>query len=459
MAQRTVALYKGKYIGIETIYTVVNGRQINIPEKLRELRVRSRNNELFCPCGCGANLVLVAGDKNLREQHFRIKDGSSDQDCHMITEGKTSVNSKIVLKCWLDEKLKAADMESRVPIHAVDDIHRNYEFTFLSQSRKTALSYCHERGNLSEEKMNILESNSRGIHIIYIVDYKNGGSEGQYPEWLMKVQQRQGYCLLLMVVDADYNAAEMEAVFYAQDMDGLWQEVIFAKGLLRDFSIDTDGQTLYADELLNNKLSKAMDNFQADIECEKARRIEEEKRYTEAMEKLLRKEEHDREERRKQQEEAKRERERRTEEAAKRRVEFNEKQRLERERLQAEKCQREEEFKRNMESKLSQQETLVKDADDNRWIKCEFCGKIAMEGEFSIYGGKGHINLGTCRDCFVNNPAVTQKTEEKITKARSKHDPNICPECGGRLLERNGQYGRFMGCSNFPACRYSCGIR
>lgn len=259
----------------------MNGRQINIPEKLRELRVRSRNNELFCPCGYGANLVLVAGDKNLREQHFRIKDGSSDQDCHMITEGKTSVNSKIVLKCWLDEKLKAADMESRVPIHAVDDIHRNYEFTFLSQSRKTALSYCHERGNLSEEKMNILESNSRGIHIIYIVDCKNGGSEGQYPEWLMKVQQRQGYCLLLMVVDADYNAAEMEAVFYAQDMDGLWQEVIFAKGLLRDFSIDTDGQTLYADELLNNKLSKAMDNFQADIECEKARRIEEEKRCTE----------------------------------------------------------------------------------------------------------------------------------------------------------------------------------
>ena len=85
MAQRTVALYKDKYIGIETIYTVVNGRQINIPEKLRELRARSRNNELFCPCGCGANLILVAGDKNLREQHFRMKDGSSDQDCHVVT--------------------------------------------------------------------------------------------------------------------------------------------------------------------------------------------------------------------------------------------------------------------------------------------------------------------------------------------------------------------------------------
>ena len=31
MAQRTVALCNGEYIGIESIYTVVNGKQINIP--------------------------------------------------------------------------------------------------------------------------------------------------------------------------------------------------------------------------------------------------------------------------------------------------------------------------------------------------------------------------------------------------------------------------------------------
>lgn len=70
MAQRTVALCNGEYIGIESIYTVVNGKQINIPHKLIDLREKSRNNKLFCPCGCGANLILVAGDKNLREQHF-----------------------------------------------------------------------------------------------------------------------------------------------------------------------------------------------------------------------------------------------------------------------------------------------------------------------------------------------------------------------------------------------------
>lgn len=112
----------------------------------------------------------------------------------------------------------------------------------------------------------------------------------------MKVQRRQGYCLLLVVDSADYNEAEMEAAFYAQDIDGLWQEVVFAKGLLRDFSISDDGEILYADELLSVKLSKAVDDFQSGMERE-ARQAEEEKRYAEAMKKLLEKKEYYEEER------------------------------------------------------------------------------------------------------------------------------------------------------------------
>lgn len=30
-----------------------------------------------------------------------------------------------------------------------------------------------------------------------------------------------------------------------------------------------------------------------------------------------------------------------------------------------------------------------------------------------------------------------------------------CPRCGGELVLRNGQYGRFYGCSNYPRCRYT----
>lgn len=41
MAQRIVALCDGKFIGIESIYTVIDGKQINIPDKLEQLRAKA----------------------------------------------------------------------------------------------------------------------------------------------------------------------------------------------------------------------------------------------------------------------------------------------------------------------------------------------------------------------------------------------------------------------------------
>jgi len=459
MAQRTVALCNGKYVGIETIYTCINGQQINIPEKLKELRTKSQNNELFCPCGCGSNLILVAGDKNLREQHFRLKDGANNQDCSVISEGKISVDSKIVLKCWLDDKLKVTDVESRVPIQAVDDINRKYEFSFLSREKNIALSYCHERVNLSDEKMELLESNSLGIHITYVVDFINGGSEGQYPEGLMKIQKKQGFCLLLHAHEADYSLATMEAVFYANNIDGLWQEVSFADGQLSEFSLDDYGKVLFAGNTLDAMKLEAEEQFNQNIEAEKILRTEEEKRRAENLKRLLEEVERNREECRKQREVLEKERIRQYEEAAKHRVELEENRRLEEEQRQAEIRRREEDFRSNIESGFIQQETQVRDAEGNRWIKCEFCGKIAKDDEFKSYGGDGHINLGTCYECSANNQDVKLKIDETVASARSKCDTNTCPECGGQLRERSGPYGRFLGCSNYPACSYKRKVR
>ena len=40
MAQREVCMYKGTYIGIESVFTVIDGKQINIPGKIEELRAK-----------------------------------------------------------------------------------------------------------------------------------------------------------------------------------------------------------------------------------------------------------------------------------------------------------------------------------------------------------------------------------------------------------------------------------
>lgn len=44
---------------------------------------------------------------------------------------------------------------------------------------------------------------------------------------------------------------------------------------------------------------------------------------------------------------------------------------------------------------------------------------------------------------------------KKIKKANEeKIKQNICPRCGGQLVERKGKYGEFIGCSNYPKCRF-----
>ena len=30
-----------------------------------------------------------------------------------------------------------------------------------------------------------------------------------------------------------------------------------------------------------------------------------------------------------------------------------------------------------------------------------------------------------------------------------------CPRCGGELVLRQGQYGSFYGCSNYPKCKFT----
>lgn len=36
-----------------------------------------------------------------------------------------------------------------------------------------------------------------------------------------------------------------------------------------------------------------------------------------------------------------------------------------------------------------------------------------------------------------------------------KVEDDICPNCGGKLVERKGRYSKFIGCSNYPKCTFT----
>ena len=54
MAKRTVCLCDGKFVGIESIFTVVDGKQINIPQKIEALRKKAVKANYFAPVGVAA---------------------------------------------------------------------------------------------------------------------------------------------------------------------------------------------------------------------------------------------------------------------------------------------------------------------------------------------------------------------------------------------------------------------
>ena len=35
---------------------------------------------------------------------------------------------------------------------------------------------------------------------------------------------------------------------------------------------------------------------------------------------------------------------------------------------------------------------------------------------------------------------------------------STCPQCGGRLIVKDGKYGKFLACTNYPKCRYTRNI-
>jgi hypothetical protein len=285
----------------------------------------------------------------------------------------------------------------------------------------------------------------------------------------MRLQEKQKYCFLLEINGADYSKAFIHAVFYEKNVDGLWKEIEIASDKLDKVDI-IDNKLCFNGISVERLLDVSKEKFEMEQKSVREWRIEEarlrEERYKQVVaekEKKRKEIEQQREEYekklRQQREEYEKKLRQQKEDAERRRVELEEKRRLDAEREQEEKRKREEDFKRNMDSNFSQQETQVRDADGNRWIKCEFCGKIAKEREFTIYGGSGHINLGTCKYCSEHNLAVKEKVLRDMPTIRKKCDPTACPDCGGKLRERSGPYGRFYGCTNYPKCRYSRPIR
>ena len=241
------------------------------------------------PCGCNRNLIIVAGKEMLRKQHFRELRGQNKNqlECRASDDGETTVNSKIILKCWLDNvfNLEPEEICFNVPISNLFEEKRRFEFTHYVKKYQFGLCYERNDANLNDEKINILSKYMKD-QFLYVTDISNAGIKWQYPEFMMKIQKFQEFCILLNTHGGfEYYNAKLKVVRYEKKYNGLWEELIIVDGKLSDFSIDAEGSVFYKEELVRTMVSAKIADFeqeQSEQEAESNRRKKEREEKQEA---------------------------------------------------------------------------------------------------------------------------------------------------------------------------------
>ncbi len=66
-------------------------------------------------------------------------------------------------------------------------------------------------------------------------------------------------------------------------------------------------------------------------------------------------------------------------------------------------------------------------------------------------------NIEEVRTFFTQFEPLLSEAYEKMEKKELERTGEQCPECGSDLVYRNGRFGRFISCANFPSCRYTKG--
>ena len=111
-------------------------------------------------------------------------------------------------------------------------------------------------------------------------------------------------------------------------------------------------------------------------------------------------------------------------------------------------------FEANMkeaENKISKAPKITPSYQESD-IPCEKCGALMVykDGKFGKF--LACPNYPACRNTKAINSdgTVASPIEEKIELAGFK-----CDECGSEMVIRRGRYGEFYACSNYPACKFT----
>ncbi len=110
-------------------------------------------------------------------------------------------------------------------------------------------------------------------------------------------------------------------------------------------------------------------------------------------------------------------------------------------------------FYKDFKSNLERAETKVKEHSfeipaEQTDIICDKCGSVMIvkNGRYGKFAACPNYP-----ECKNTKPIDAKKTETSMPEITDQ----ICETCGGKLVIRNGRYGQFYACENFPNCKFT----
>lgn len=77
-----------------------------------------------------------------------------------------------------------------------------------------------------------------------------------------------------------------------------------------------------------------------------------------------------------------------------------------------------------------------------------------METELDEIADAKKDNIEVLNEFYDEFAPLVDKAFKEMDKKEPEKTGETCPECGNELVVRNGRYGEFVACSNYPTCKY-----
>lgn len=108
-------------------------------------------------------------------------------------------------------------------------------------------------------------------------------------------------------------------------------------------------------------------------------------------------------------------------------------------------------FSTKAELKVTTKHHVIYSVHLNRTIKTYNKEVISEKDKLNIYKRITDLNINN-KD---KRKQHVKTIKENIKNKNNIANNNICPRCGSNLVIRKGKNGNFMGCNQFPKCRYT----